>query len=112
MHSFAELVEHCAAFTLNALSQANEETIEALQTSSATPLVKALQMVELQKAISAVGMFSLFEAILQDRLGCGDGFRQAEQILEDEGETALKERFVDGRRTELPSKRIATNRKR
>jgi hypothetical protein len=95
MHSFAELVDHCAAFTLNALRQANEKTIEALQTSSATPLVKALQMIELQKAISAVGMFSLFEAILQDGLECRDGFREAEQILEDEGEAALKERFVD-----------------
>jgi hypothetical protein len=95
MHSFGELVDHCTAFTLNALRQANEKAIEALQTSSATPLVKALQMVELQKAILAVGMFLPFEAMLQDALECRDGFREAERILEDEGETALKERFVD-----------------
>ena len=95
MHSFAELVDHCTAFTLDALGQANEKVIEALQTSSATSLVKAIQMVQLQKAISAVGMFSLFEAMLQDGLECSDGFREAQQILEGEGETALKERVID-----------------
>jgi len=95
MHSFAELVDYCTAFTLNALTQANERVIEALQTSAATPLVKALQMVQFQKAISAVGMFSIFEAMLQDGLEGKDGFREAHNILDDAGETALKERFVD-----------------
>jgi hypothetical protein len=37
----------------------------------------------------------VFEAMLQDGLECTDGFREAEEILEREGETALKERFVD-----------------
>ena len=95
MDRFAELVDHCSAFTLEALRQANERALDGLQTSAATPLVKALQMVQLQKAISAVGMFSLFEAMLQDGLECSDGFRAAAEILEGEGETALKERFVD-----------------
>jgi hypothetical protein len=95
MHSFAELVWRCTSFTLNALRQVNEKTIEALQTSSARPLVKTLQMIELQKAISAVGMFSLFEAMLQDGLECRDGLREAKQILKRNGEIALKERFDD-----------------
>jgi hypothetical protein len=95
MHGFAELVDRCTAFTLEALRQANERALDGLQTSAATPLVKALQMVQLQKAISAVGMFSVFEAMLQDGLECSDGFREAEEILESERQTALKERFVD-----------------
>lgn len=95
MHSFAELVARCTAFSLEALRQVDERALEGLQTSAATHLVKTLQMVQLQKAISAVGMFSLFEAMLQDGLECRDGFREAEKILEREGETALKERFVD-----------------
>ena len=95
MHSFAELVDHCTEFTLEALKQANERAVDGLQISAATPLGKALQIVQLQKAISAVGMFSLFEAMLQDCLGCSDGFREAQEILERAGETALKERFVD-----------------
>lgn len=95
MHSFDELAEHCAAFTLGALRSANERTVEGLQTSAATPLVKALQMIQLQKVIFAVGMFSIFEASLQDRLNCKDGFREVDAILGQQGEAELKERFQD-----------------
>ena len=98
MHEFVELMDHCTAFTLEALTQANKRALDGLQTSAATPLVTALQMVQMQKAISAVGMFSLFEAMLQDHLECGDGFLAVEELLESEGEIALKERFVDLRR--------------
>lgn len=58
-------------------------------------LVKSLQMVQLQKAISAVGMFSIFEATLQDGLGCQKGFQEAEKILERESENSLQERFIN-----------------
>lgn len=95
MHSFDELAEHCAAFTLGALQSANERTVEALQTSAATTLVKALQMIQLQKVIFSVGMFSIFEASLQDRLNCRDGFREVEAILDQQDEAELKERFQD-----------------
>ena len=37
----------------------------------------------------------LFEAIIEDGLECSDGFREAGDILEREGETALMERCVD-----------------
>ena len=95
MHTFADLVDRCAAFTLKALRDANERTIDALQTGAVTTLVKALQMIQLQKAILAVGMFSLFEAILQDGLSCSDGFREAADILDREDEAVLKEHFND-----------------
>jgi hypothetical protein len=93
MHDFSELVQHSTAFSLQALGAAQKNTIERLQTSGATPLVKTLQMIQLQKAISAVGMFSLFEAALQDHLECADGFRKAGELLEAKGEVALKKRF-------------------
>lgn len=95
MHSFTELVDRCAAFTLKTLREANEKTIEELQTSGATSLVRTLQMVQLQKAIFAVGMFSIFEASLQEGLSCENGFSEAKKILEDEGELKLKECFDD-----------------
>jgi len=95
MHEFAELADRCAAFTLNALSDAQARVVEALQESGATTLVKSLQMVQLQKVISAVGMFSIFEAMLQYTQSCSEGFRGAAQILERQGEFALKERFED-----------------
>jgi hypothetical protein len=95
MHSFDELVQRCTEFSLDALRQAQARALEALETSSATGLVKALQMIQLQKAISAVGMFSIFDAILQDGLECADGFRRAGELLEKQGEFTLKQRFGD-----------------
>ncbi|MCW3477952.1 hypothetical protein OL229_00055 [Neisseriaceae bacterium JH1-16] len=95
MHSFTELASRCATFTLETLRATNEKTIEALETSSATSLVKILQVIQLQKAILAVGMFSIFEASLQEGLSCSDGFREAKKILDGEGELDMKERFED-----------------
>ena len=95
MHMFAELIDRCTNFTLSALKEANDKTIDALQTSGATSLVKSLQMIQLQKAILAVGMFSLFDAILQDGLNCSDGFDEVATILDGEGQGALKEEFSD-----------------
>ncbi len=95
MHSFTELVDRGTAFTLEALREAENKTIEALQTSGATSLVKTLQMVRMQKAVLAIGMFSLFEATLQDRLECKDGFQEATRILESAEEPALREAFLN-----------------
>lgn len=93
MHNFTELVDRCAKFTLAALSNAQEKTIHALHENAATTSVKTLQMVQLQKVITAIGMFSIFEAMLQDGLGGGDGLREAMNTLQQEGELALEERF-------------------
>lgn len=95
MHRFTELVDRCATFTLETLRVANERTVEELQTSGATSLVKTLQMVQLQKSIFTVGMFSIFEANLQEGLSCSNGFGEAKKILEDEEELDLNERFDD-----------------
>jgi hypothetical protein len=95
MHAFSELVQHSTAFSLSALELAHQRTVDGLQTSASTSLVRALQMVQLQKAITAVGMFSMFDAILQDELQCRDGFRKAAELLEANGEARLKERFSD-----------------
>ena len=95
MRDFGELIQHSTTFSLNALDAAQKNAIEELQTSAATPLVKALQMVQLQKAIFAVGMFSIFDAILQEQLQCPDGFQEVAKLLEANGETVLKEQFSD-----------------
>lgn len=95
MHSFTDLIDRCTAFTLYALSEAQKEVVEELQNSSSTHLVKNLQMVQLQRAISAVGMTSMFEAILQNGLGCQNGFKEAKDILDRAGEISLNNRFND-----------------
>lgn len=95
MHNFGELIQHSTAFSLNALDTAHKNAIEGLQTSAAASLVKTLQMVQLQNAISAVGMFSIFDAIIQEQLQCADGFRGAAELLGANGNTLLKEQFSD-----------------
>lgn len=95
MHSFSELVNRCSVFTLTTLKEVEDKTIEQLQTSAATQLVKTLQMVRLDKVIFTVGIFSVFEAFLQDRLSCKNGFTEAKNILMRAGETTLLEQFSD-----------------
>ena len=82
MHSFCELIERSTSFTLYSLEQAETEVIEQLQTSSATVHIKQLQMLQLQRSIFAVGMFSIFEAHLQNGLSCQNGFKEVRTILD------------------------------
>jgi hypothetical protein len=97
MHSFPELIERCATYTLFQLEKTNDAILAELQTSGATGLVKGLQMVRLQKAVMTVGMFSIFEAILQDRLNCKNGFAEAKAIVERTSNSELLQRFEDFR---------------
>ena len=95
MHSFPELIERCASYTLYHLEKTNDAIIAELQTSGATSLVKGLQMVRLQKVVMVVGMFSIFEALLQDRLQCNDSFREIRAILGTPIYVQLAQRFDD-----------------
>lgn len=95
MHDFSDLAYLCTVFTLNSLKGIEEKTIEAFQTSGATPLVKTLQMTRLERTILVVGMFSVFEALLQDRLNCKDGFFEAKNILKKLGDLENLSKFTD-----------------
>ncbi len=52
-------------------------------------------MVQIQKVISAVGMFSIFEAKLQNVLNCRNGFRGVAETLTQQGDLDLQARFAD-----------------
>ena len=95
MHNFDELVYRGAAFTLNALEEVNSKVIEVLQTSASTIAVKNLQMIQLQKAILAIGMFSLFDSILQEGLSYRNGFEKVKKTLIQIGKVELHDRFDD-----------------
>ncbi len=82
MHEFTELVDGCITFTIKSLDEINEKTLDALETSANTGLVKTVQMIQLQKVILSVGIFSIFEAWLQKKLHCENGFKTAKEILE------------------------------
>jgi hypothetical protein len=93
MHKFDELVYIGAAFTLNALEEVNSKVIETLHESASTVAMKNLQMIQLQKAILAIGMFSLFESVLQEGLSCRNGFEEAKKVLVQRGKTELHNSF-------------------
>ena len=95
MHQFRELVFRSTSFTLGVLEELKSKIIEQLRTSASTILVKNLQMIQLQKAITAIGMFSLFESIIQDGLDCRNGFDEAKNILNQSANNDLKNRFED-----------------
>src|SRR5690606_19329520 len=90
-----KLIDRCTAFTLGSLKEVEEKTIYALQTSGSTSLVNTLQMIRLEKTIFAVGIFSIFEAILQDSLNCRNGFAEAKDILKQNEDSELLYRFTD-----------------
>jgi len=93
MHSFADLVDRSTNFALFTLKEAEDKVIEALQTSGATRHVKNLQMIQLHRVVIAVGIFSLFESIVQDRLKCRDGLDPVRECLERADEISLGNRF-------------------
>jgi hypothetical protein len=93
MHSFADLANRSTNFALSTLKEAEDEAIEALQTSGATRNVNNLQMIQLHRAVVAVGILSLFESIVQDRLECPNGFAAVRECLERSGEIDLRNRF-------------------
>jgi len=95
MHDFSDLAYRCSIFTLDSLKNVEEKTIEALQTNGATSLVKTLQMTRLERIILAVGTFSIFEALLQDRLNCDNGYSEAKGILKNAGDLQLLAQFTD-----------------
>jgi len=93
MHSFSTLSRWCTTFTLHGLSEVNERVVKDLHTSGETRHVTALQGMSLQRAIFATGMFSLFEAELQDLLGTEYAFATARASLTDAGKAELSEEF-------------------
>jgi len=75
------------------LSELQDQLGAELGVSGSTVAVKNLQMIALQKAIMAVGMFSIFEAMLQDSFGGRNGFDALRRVLEREREATLLARF-------------------
>lgn len=94
MHRFSELITWATDATINRLGEVQARIIEALQTSGATVHVKGLQMLQLQRVITAVGMFSIFEAELQDAIGGRHAFAQAQALLDSQGKVELKRQFA------------------
>jgi hypothetical protein len=75
--------------TLNDASEANFGG----GTDGSTAFVKNAQALQLRKVVIAVGIFSIFEARLQDSLNCSDGFAELRKILSSAYKQDLASRF-------------------
>jgi hypothetical protein len=93
MHLFSELVDRSIDFSLRNLDDVEEKTLAELQASGATHLVRNLQMIAMQRVVLAVGVMSIFEAHLQDKISCQDGFLEARKMLKSAKEFSLDERL-------------------
>ncbi|WP_175982024.1 hypothetical protein [Burkholderia sp. BCC1630] len=71
------------------------QSARSLQVAQFPVGVNTLQAVQLERAIHVVGVFSIFEARLQDGLAVADGFKEAKAIISQAGMTDLNERFED-----------------
>ncbi|KIC64060.1 hypothetical protein [Chryseobacterium taiwanense] len=95
MHSFKDLAFKSANFSLEMMKHAESKIIEDLQTNGSTVAVKNLQMIQVNKVIISIGIFSLFESMLQEGLQCQNGFEEAKKILINLGKNDLYDLFVD-----------------
>jgi hypothetical protein len=96
MHALdTDLLPMCVEFTLSLSRAVEAEAIDELQTRARTPLAKALQMLRLQRAIFATGMFSLFESVLQSQTGWDQPFERLKECLRHSGNPELAETFTD-----------------
>jgi hypothetical protein len=92
-----DLLLVCAEFTLSHAKTVQDRVLEELQTSGATRLVKALKMLRLQRATLVIGMFSLFESMLQSTRRWNDPFERLRDRLKEAGKLELAEIFNDYR---------------
>lgn len=88
-----EMLTHCCGYLLPKLDDGEEHTFRELEHSGATRLVNALRSFRVQRTILVVGMFSIFEAVLQAELQQNAPFKTLEDDLRDAGRPELAEQF-------------------
>ena len=92
MDRFGELIARCVNFMIRALNEASDANLGD-GCDASTTFVKNAQAFQLGKVVLAVGIFSIFEARLQDSLNCSDGFTELRKILSNANKQNLALRF-------------------
>jgi hypothetical protein len=88
------LLTRCAEFSLEHIHNVEEQIYKKLETSGATRLVMALRLRRLQRAVVAVGMFSIFEALLQGSMNWEKTRPELDKYLRSCGESVLADRIA------------------
>lgn len=80
MERFSDVTARCVGFMIDGLNEATKAN-PGDGNDASTIFVKNAQALQLGKVVIAVGIFSIFEARLQDSLNCSDGFAELRTIL-------------------------------
>ena len=92
MDRFSDVTARFVGFMINTLNEASKANFGDGSDGS-TIHVKNAQALQLGKAVIAVGIFSIFEARLQDGLNCSNGFAELRKILSSVDKKDLALRF-------------------
>jgi hypothetical protein len=90
-----ELLARCGEFALRQIHSVEEKILKELETSGATRLVMGLRLCRLQRAVVAVGMFSIFESMLQGAMNWKEAIAELDKYLLRHGEVKLATRISD-----------------
>ena len=90
-----QLLTRCADFTLQHTHSVEEQVMKALESSGATRFVMTLRICRLQRAVLAIGMFSLLESLLKSGMNWEKPFSELGKYLRTHGETTLAETVND-----------------
>ncbi len=94
MHSYDKLSQYCVSMAVYSWEKNTNNITEELQTSSRSTLINSLQAIQLSRTIMAVGLFSVFEVMLQRQLSCKDGFLETSKLLVSMGEIDVNKEFL------------------
>ena len=90
-----DLLRRTVDFSLRAIEADEARVINALQTSAATELINHLRTFRLQRSVLAIGVFSIYESLLQDEFGWSEPFTELSAVLCGEERDELSDTFGD-----------------
>ncbi len=92
-----QLLPACANFVLSNAAELEQHVLKELETSGATRHVMTLRMIRVQRAVLAIGMFSLFEALLRTKMNWTQPFDELHRYLNKHDKGHLASAFIDYR---------------
>lgn len=95
MQRFIQIISESTESHIENFNRIEKLVFAELENSSSDRLVLALQKMQWERVIFAIGMFSLFEAVIQNELGFnkGSAFQELKQKLEKNNKKELLENF-------------------
>ena len=97
MQTFIQIISESTESNIENFNRVEELTRDELENLGSTRLVLTLQKMQWERSIFAIGMFSLFEAVVQKELKIekGSAFKELKQKLKSHNKIELLESFEE-----------------